>query len=309
MKLTAANQQLYGLVGLRRKLPPGQYFVQTPVHHGPRMPQGATPPLMRTLRTTSPPMNINASNVPQATTPPVRTEGLVTNVSTRPLSPSLPEQRHDVVFPNVRSTPQPGSIKLPTRFPTNTGPAPRPSVMSASEYLGSLVVTRFPGDPRNSITPNIPSAPSNLVPSAGPTVTLTNPGGKVIEQPVVRLPDLVTGVANQAPKPLAPKTDGLPTARMPDVVSGGAGTVNGDNRHGVCAPPSSSTGTSDTSRPKVTVQSQTPSLKSNESVKANPQEPPGVVKKDALVNGTAKVEAVLKPVVNVSQAKVSAVNG
>ncbi|CAB3978235.1 AT-rich interactive domain-containing 2, partial [Paramuricea clavata] len=294
VKLTAANQQLFGVVGLRRKLPPGQYFMQTSIHHGARVPQGGTPPQLRQSRTTSPPMAMDTSHVPSTPTPPMRTEGLATNISIRPQSPSLPGQRHDVIFPNARPSPQPSSIQLPIRPPANSGPVAQPSGMSASEFLGSLVGTRHP----------LPSF-SNLVSSSAPTMTSSSPRQISVD---ARLPDLVAGKAGQVVTS-SPKTEGLPKSRMPDVVVGVAGTANGDRLLGSCEPANSSD-KCDVGQPKNTDQSALTKVSQNKA-SVSSQKLPSVVKKTLLVNdGTVEVKLKCQAaVVNTSPAKLPAVNG
>ena len=288
-KLNVANQQLYALVGLRRKLPPGQYFMQAPVPQGSRLPQGGAPPQLRQSRTASPPMTMDASHVPRTPTPPIRTEGLVTNVPTLPQSPSLPGQSHDVMFPNARSS-QPGNFQLPTRPPATSGPAPPPSVMSASEFLGSLVGTRPLDSTRNSSTADIPSAPSNLSSSSSQTPASSNVTSKIIG---ARVPDLVAGSAGPVVTSSS-KTDDHPKARMSDVVSGAAGMANG----GV-------------SQAKKADQASL--IKSSASLNnVSSRELPGAARKFVIVNGTVEEAKVLKSnavVVNSSQAKLPTVNG
>ena len=298
-KLTVANQQLYALVGLRRKLPPGQYFMQTPVHQGSRLPQGGTPPQLRQSRTASPPVSMDTNHVPRTPTPPMRTEGLVTSMPARSQSPSLPGQRPDVMFPNARSSPQPGNFQLQTRPPASSGPAPPPSVMSASEFLGSLVGGR-PSNTRNSSTTDIPSAPSNLVPSSCQTMTSSNTQKSVS----ARLPDLVSGSAGPSVTS-SPKADGPPTARMPDVVSDVASTANGDLL-GKC----------DVGQLKkadqATLAKSSQTLNNIAPVAGSSRELPATAKKVVIVNGTIEDAGVLNSetaVVNSSHAKLPAVNG
>ncbi len=266
------------------------------------MPQGSTAPQLRQSRTTSPPIAMDTNHVPRTPTPPIRTEGLVTNMPTRPQSPSLPNQRHDVMFPNVRLSPQPSNIQLPIRPQANLGPVPRPSGMTASEFLGSLVGSKLPG---------IPSDPSNLVPSSVPT-TSSSPSQKVVG---ARLPDLVAGSAGQVVTS-SPKTDGLPTARMPDVVSGVTSTASRDKLPGSCDATNASD-RCDVDQSKETDKS-TPtkgfqSVKISEaSVTVSSQQLPIVMKKDLIVNGTVEEPSVLNAkaaVVDTSQAKLAAVNG
>ena len=306
VKLNVSNQQLYGLVGLRRKLPPGQYFMQTSVHHGPRMPQGGAPPQLRPSRTASPPTAMDTSHVPRTPTPPIRTEGLVTSMVTRPLSPSLPNQRHDVMVPNVRPSLQPSNIQLPIRPQASSTPVPRPTGMTASEFLGSLVGAKLPTG-----LPSVPSNCSNLTPSSVVTMS-SSPGQKGVD---ACQPHLVTGNASQV-MTSSSKTDGIPTARMPDVVLGVAGTPSSDKLTGSCNPTNSSAKV-DINHSKNTDQ---PSLMKASQSGKNSEAPvavrcealPTVVKKDLVVNGTAKEPLVLNAkavIVNPVQAKVPAVNG
>lgn len=295
--------------------------MQTPVHHGPRMSLGGTSPTIRTSRTASPPMgmdgNFGTSHVPRIPTPPMRTDGLVTNVSTHSQSPSLPGQRHDVILPNVSSPqPNPANIQLPTRT-LGPGPQARPSGLTASQFLGSLVDSRLPSGARNSRavisnTQGIPSAPANLVPSSGVPLTPSSSTGmrlqKGVEHPTAR----VAGQAVTSSSNCPPKTDSLSSTHMPEARTSAAGTANGDKRNlNGTYPPSTLSGSCNVSQSKMIDQSA--HLKSAQAeVTASCQETRYVVKKGIVVNGTAQEATVLdtKTVLNASQAKLpAAVNG
>ena len=274
--------------------------MQTPVHNAPRVPQGGAQPQLRQSRTASPPIAVDTSHVPRTPTPPIRTEGLVTNMLTRPLSPSLSNQRHDVMVPNVRPSLQPSNAQLPIRPQANSAPVPRPAGMTASEFLGSLVGVKHPG-----VLPSIPSNPSNLAPSSVLT-TSSSPGPKGV---AARLPDLVASSAGQVVTSSS-KTGSIPTARMPDVVLGVAGTTNSERLSGSCNPTNSSDKL-DVNHSKNT--NQPILMKGTQALAAvGSQALPIVVKKDLVVNGTEEEPLVLNAkatIVETSQAKLPAVNG
>ena len=283
VKLTATNQQLYGLVGLRRKLPPGQYFMQTPIHHGTRMSSGAASPQFRQTRTTSPPMAMDSSHVARAPTPPIRTEGLVTKIATRPQSPSVQDQRHDAMVPNTRPSLQPNNFQAPIRPQANLTAVPRPSSLTASEFLGSLVDSRLPNGGTRA------PAPLSIVPTSTSIVTPSSVAQKTSMSGLVPVSQVVTSVT---------KSEGLPTARKSETVSSMEGTANGGSS--ILIKPSDKCDVSQSNKSAQNVEN---------SVAITSQKlPSNDTKKGVVVNGTAE-ESSKMIVVNTSQAKVPVVNG
>lgn len=125
VKLSGGGQTLYAFVGMRRKLPPGQYFMQAPASHPAPLPQASLPPSTRTMqKSASAPMDPSHFRT-------LPTSPAAANIPNRPQSP-FRGQRHDAI---LAAGGQSGSLQSNVR-PVNS--ASLPVGMSASEYLGSL---------------------------------------------------------------------------------------------------------------------------------------------------------------------------
>lgn len=271
------------------------------------MPQGGTPPHLRQSQTASPPpMSFGTSHLPRAPTPPLRTEGPVINLPTRPQSPSLPGLKHDLMLSNTKPILQAGGE--PKQPQTVSGIGPQTVGMTASQLLGTLAGSLLPTG-----LPNISSTPSNLLLSSVPSVVTSSiPKQKTMD---AGLPDLVASGTSLVVTSSSGTGSLSRTARVPDVVMSVAKPANGDIRHSSCKSsyPAGNCDVIHKADPSALLKtSQSKSDPDAYARVANPKELSSVVKDGVVVNGTAKDSPLMNAkatVVNTLPTMRPAVNG
>lgn len=241
VKLNTGQQQLFGLVGIRKKVASEQSYGQTASAHKQVICRTPTPPLRATsptARTVSPSLGMETNfmkvgNASRTPTPPLQRETprrcdgqTLSNSPGLPMatqSSTLPVERPDIIIPRVSSSPHAVQSVMvanhpQTRMPnalrpsiqTNVTPLPQTSAVTNDPVMKS----QFPGNLtiRPSLNGNvvilnpqaIPSSSATLAQRHVSTVRITSSQNNLINTPVDSF-----------------------NVRKPDVVQGVVGAPNG----------------------------------------------------------------------------------
>ena len=245
VKLNTGQQQLYGLVGIRKKVASEQVYAQTAnVNHKQPLCRPPTPPLHAiSPRAASPPIGMETNfvkigHVPRTPTPPLQREVVVRRSDGQTLgnppglpmgaqSSTLPGQRLDVIVPHVPSSPHAvQAVVVPTSLQTQIPNVLRPQIQSNSSSLSQA------NDARNiaMIKSQLPGNASNVMPLFNGTNNLGNNNVLILSPQAVpsssaQRYNVSTVRITSSPKTPSNAPGDASNARKPDVVPGVTGAA------------------------------------------------------------------------------------